>query len=185
MRRAVRVASRDPNTPSENFLLLRPTTPGEWNGPDEPPSRFINYGRAPRLVLLEHKTRGSHGRLLRVVPPPLQRVIAESLTANPRDWLFTNSTGQPFKDSHAFTVWAGRTLTRVFNGRHVGPNILRHSFISAVDFNESNAGQLARLARDMGHSQAMQRRYVLRAAPPAPEEEGTEGIVFRKGAGRR
>ena len=174
----VRVATRDPNTPTDNFIVLHPSTPGEWRGPGEPPSRYINYGRAPRLVLLEHKTRGSHGRLLRVVPPALQRVIAQSLTASPRDWLFVNSTGQPFKDSHAFTVWAGRVLSSIFNGRHVGPNILRHSFISAVDFNESNAGQLARLARDMGHSQAMQRKYVLRR--PSAKEKGAEGVVFRR-----
>lgn len=178
--RRVRVASRDPDTPTENFLLLHPSTPGEWRGPGEQPSRFVNYGRAPRLVLLDHKTRGSHGRLLRVVPPKLQRVLAQSLTATPRDWLFVTSTGQPFRDSHAFTVWAGRTLSSVFNGRHVGPNILRHSFISAVDFNESNAGQLARLARDMGHSQAMQRKYVLRPPRAAAGEDSTQGLVFRR-----
>ena len=175
----VRVATRDPNTPTDNFLVLHPSTAGEWRGPGEPPSRYINYGRAPRLVLLNHKTRGSHGRLLRVVPPTLQRVMSQSLSAFPRDWLFVNSTGQPFKDSHAFTVWAGRVLSSVFNGRHVGPNILRHSFISSVDFNESNAGQLARLARDMGHSQAMQRKYVLRR-PTATKKRRTEGVVFRE-----
>lgn len=179
----VRVASRDTAMPRDNFLVLRPSTPGFWRGPGEPPQRYINFGKSPRLVLLSHKTAGSHGRLLRVMPPALARVVGESLDANPRDWLFVNATGQPFKDSHAFTVWAGRTLSRIFNGRHVGPNILRHSFISAVDFNESNAGQLARLARDMGHSQAMQRRYVLRAAAPRRSTDD-QGIVMRSGAGR-
>lgn len=177
----VKVASRDDSMPQENFLLLRPSIPGYWKGPGEPPQRYVNFGSSPRLVLMAHKTAGSHGRLLRVMPPALTRVVAESLTANPRDWLFVNSTGQPFKDSHAFTVWAGRTLSRIFNGRHVGPNILRHSFISAVDFNESNAGQLSRLARDMGHSQAMQRKYVLRDAAPRAAPDSL-GLVMRSGA---
>lgn len=182
---------RDPSAPTENFLVVHPTTPGEWRGPGPVPQRYINFGESPRLVLNAHKTRNSHGRILRVMPPVLARVLAESLAARPREWLFETTRGKPFRDSHAFTVWAGRTFKRIF-GRPVGTNTLRHSYISAINFNDSDASTLARVARDMGHSSAMQKVYVLRekskrrrTSEDADGWGGPVGVVFRRTGTRR
>lgn len=183
---------RDPSAPTENFLVLHPKTPGEWRGPGPVSQRYLNFGASPRLVLNSHKTRNSHGRILRVMPPVLARVLEESLKARPREWLFETSGGKPFRDSHAFTVWAGRTFKHIF-GRPVGTNTLRHSYISAINFNESDATTLARVARDMGHSGAMQKVYVLREKASKRRRSGEDAdgwggpvdVVFRDTGTRR
>lgn len=180
--RTTKVASRSPHMPEKNFLVLQPTKGGEWHGEGPMPAKYHAYGNAPRLVLMQHKTAGSHGRLLRVLPPKLTQVLVQSLEANPRDYLFVNANGVPFPSSHAFTVWMGRLLRKVFGGRNVSVNLLRHSYVSSVDYNNTSASNLARLAKAMGHSETVQRRYVLRGKPTSvPETEN--GLIFRKGAG--
>ena len=182
--RTTKVASRSPSMPKVNFLILQPTDGGgPWRGSEPRPAKYEAYGKAPRLVLMNHKTAGSHGRLLRVLPPKLTSVLVESLDANPRDYLFVNANGTPFTSNHSFTVWMGRLLSRVFGGRNVSVNMLRHSYVSSVDYNNTSASSLARLAKAMGHSETVQRRYVLN--PSRHDRTVDPGVIFREGAGRR
>lgn len=156
--RTLTLKRRDDRMPHVNFICLQPTTSRATPGSIQP--AFVQeWDKSPRLVILSHKTAGSHGRLIRAIPGPLVDVLKASLELIPRNILFVRSDGKPFSSSHSFTVWGGRLLERLFNGRKLGFNGLRHSYISSVDYNRSSPSQLATLARDMGHSEYQQRRY--------------------------
>lgn len=150
---------RDPRMPHANFIVLQPSSPREWTFAHPKPSFIDTWDSAPRLVLLSHKTASSHGRIIRAIPPALCDVLDASLKQMPRNVLFVRSDSQPFASSHSFTVWGERILEKEFDGRRLGFNGLRHSYISNVDYNRSSPQQLATLARDMGHSEFQQRRY--------------------------
>ena len=175
--------TRDPSMPMQNFLVLRPSTLRKWRGTGPMPPDFHAWDRAPRLVLLDHKTAGTHGRILRALPIALQEVLAASLAENPRDFLFVTPRGAPFASTNAFTKWAEREMEQVFDGRRPGFNGARHSYISAVDMQRSTAQQLATLARDMGHSTFTQRNYVRR--PDTEITSGREAVMLGSGKRRR
>ena len=156
---------RSESMPRVNFLLMHPTAE-RWTRSSPEPSYYKEYATSPRLIIMDHKTASSHGRILRVVPPKLAEVLNSSLNANPRKWLFTTSTGRPFSSNHAFTIWMGRRLKALFGGRNVGTNILRHTYISSIDMNSASARELARIAREMGHSEWQQRRYIRKSTIP-------------------
>jgi len=151
--------TRSPDMPKVNFIVLRPETPREWNSSMPRPTYVDEWDAAPRLILLDHKTAGTHGRILRSLPIRLAEVLEASLYDYPRNRLFLRSDGEPFASSHSFTVWGERLLEKLFEGRRLGFNGLRHSYISNVSFDQSSPQQLAGLARDMGHSEFQQRRY--------------------------
>ena len=158
--RTVIVSSRDPVMPRANFIVLEPSTQREWTSSLPRPSYVDEWDRAPRMVLMDHKTANTHGRILRSLPNELAHVLALSLRALPRMQLFLSNTGNTFKNSHSFTVWGERVLERLFDGRRLGFNGLRHSYISNVDMDKSSPQQLFTLARDMGHSAYQQKLYV-------------------------
>jgi len=150
---------RNPEMPLTNFIVLQPETPREWTSSMPKPTWVNEWDRAPRLVLLKHKTANTHGRVLRSLPIRLAEVLDASLYDTPREVLFLRPDGQRFNSPHAYTVWGERLLARLFEGRRLGFNGLRHSYISNVSFDESSPQQLATLARDMAHSEFQQRRY--------------------------
>ena len=154
------LSSRDPVMPRANFIVLEPSTPREWSSSGPKPSYVTEWDRAPRMVLLDHKTANTHGRILRSLPNALSEALAQSLRVLPRKVLFLSNLGNPFKNSHSFTVWGERVLERLFDGRKLGFNGLRHSYISNVDMDKSSPQQLITLARDMGHSAYQQKLYV-------------------------
>ena len=159
--RTVIVSRRSDTMPRANFIVLEPSTPREWTGVKIARPAYVDeWDRAPRMILLNHKTANTHGRIVRALPPALTEVLAASLRAQPREALFLTPTGMPFSNSHAFTVWGERTLERLFDGRRLGFNGLRHVYISNVDMDKSSPQQLITLARDMGHSALQQKLYV-------------------------
>jgi hypothetical protein len=109
------------------------------------------------IVLTEYKTQRNYGRVTTEVPPELRREMEASLSAWPRAYLFSQKNGEAFTPS-AFSTWANRALRRVF-GRPVTLTILRHAFVSALDFNRLTYGQLRAVSRAMMHSLDTQKRY--------------------------
>jgi len=115
------------------------------------------------ICLNQYKTHNKYGRFTRTVPESLVMIIRKSLIKNPRSHLFVSRDNQPYTKSNSFTKYANRTLYQIF-GKHMSISLLRHSFISAIDFNKSTPGDLMSVSKNMMHSLSMQQMY-RRAVP--------------------
>jgi len=133
----------------ENLLVITPTGKGT-------------------LVLMDYKTSKKYGNFVKELPDDLVRVIQASLKANPRTHLFMKYDGEPYVLQNSFTWISNRTFKKLF-GKPVTVSILRHSCISATDFNASTPQELFDKAKSMTHSLGMQQMYRKRAPPPKTE----------------
>jgi predicted GIY-YIG superfamily endonuclease len=126
------------------------------------------------LVLTDYKTSKRYGNFVEELPDDLVRIIQASLAANPRTHLFVKYDGEPYILQNSFTVTSNRTFKRLF-GKPVTVSILRHSCISATDFNASTPQELFDKAKNMTHSLGMQQMYRKRVpaekVPEVPVEE--------------
>lgn len=125
------------------------------------------------LVLNDYKTSKRYGTFKRELPPPLVRILFKSLEAHPRRYLFVDRSGNPYEKQNSFTQHSNRTLERIF-GRKVTVSLLRHAFISNLDFNEEPPSSLFQKARNMTHSIAMQQLY-RRRVPTSADSQQKEG----------
>ena len=134
--------------------------------------------RAGSLVLAKYKTSKAYGVFRRELPEPLVELAWKTLDARPRAYLFVGADGGPLSKS-AYTKWSLRTLERLFDGRRVTVNVLRHSFISGLDYNNKTPGEIIAASKMMGHSTGQQQLYrrvpastasLAPAAPHAPPE---------------
>lgn len=112
-----------------------------------------------KLILNEYKTSKQYGRFECDIPRDLVKIIKASLISNPREYLFTDLMGQPYKESNSYTVYSNRMLKEIFNNQAVSVSMLRHSYISNQDFNTLTEGQKKELAQQMAHSVSMQGQY--------------------------
>ena len=114
------------------------------------------------LVLNEFKSSKNGTRTLRVtLPPELLAVIRRSLTLMPRHYLLVSrSDGEPWSNPQSYINWANRLLERIFR-KKVTISLLRHSYISSLDFNTLSEREKKDIAEQMGHSVRMQSRYRL------------------------
>ena len=106
------------------------------------------------LVLRQYKTAKRYGAFRRALPPDLVREIWISLEKKPRDHLFG-----PYTNRNSFVQFSNRALCKLFAGRRVTVNTLRHSFISGIDFNTRTPGELFRASKMMAHGIGMQQMY--------------------------
>lgn len=120
------------------------------------------------LVLAEYKTSKKYGSHRRDIPEELARVIDASVRAHPRAYLFVNASEQPYTTKNSFTKFVNRILERLF-GRKITISLLRHAFISALDFNAKTPAELFHHARNMMHSIGQQQMY-RRHIPGAPAQ---------------
>jgi len=123
---------------------------------------------AKKFIFNIYKTAKKHGAQILDVPKPLMDILTLWL----KHHTLWNAAGKdagktPIKllalaDGTPLTV--GNSLTRIlnkiFDGRHVGSSMLRHSFIT--DKYGSVVSEQARDAAAMGHTVGMQRDYVLK-----------------------
>jgi integrase len=161
-----------------NVMLLTPSSP-ELQQQQQKPLTF-NYiilsdvGGESKLVLNTYKTVGKYGPFVRALPEEVVHIIRYSLRLLPRQYLFVDERGEPYTKKNSYTRFANRTLERLF-GKKFTISLLRHSFISNINFNESTPKQLFDHARNMAHSIGMQQLYrrkvpslnVTREYPPA------------------
>jgi len=131
--------------------------------PSKEQAEGLNYmvlgpGATGTLVLQNYKTSKAYGRYERSLPPNLVKIIRMSLRHNPRDWLFAKKDGLPY-ERNSFTAKTNTILNKIFAPKKVGVSMLRHSFISAIDHNNSTTQQLFEVAKNMAHSLDMQLHY--------------------------
>jgi hypothetical protein len=111
------------------------------------------------LVLNNYKTAVKYGKLETKLPTELVKVIKRSLELQPRDFLFVDLEGKPYNGDNSFTVFSNRALKDIFNNQSVSVSMLRHSFISSLDFNNLTDGEKKVIAKEMGHSVEQQSQY--------------------------
>jgi hypothetical protein len=110
-----------------------------------------------KCVLRDFKTKTKYERIENDIPSELNDELRYSLKEKPRDYLFVNASGEPFT-RNAFSVWSKRVLSKLFNTQ-MTLVIIRHLFISTIDFNKMSDTQLTELGNKMGHSISTQRTY--------------------------
>jgi hypothetical protein len=113
---------------------------------------------ASHMVLNKYKTHSKYGRFFRNIPDELVRIIAHNLEEAPREYLIIDTAGYPYTKSNSFNRYVNRTLYELF-GKHITISLLRHSFISNIDFNKKTPAELMQISKNMQHSLGMQQLY--------------------------
>lgn len=113
-----------------------------------------------KLVLTEYKTSSKHGKFEKDLPESLCEEIHDSLEEHPRDYLFVNANKEPFDLSNSFTHYANRILKKIF-GKPLTISLIRHSFISTLDFNKLTIEEKEQIASEMCHTTKLQDQYRL------------------------
>ena len=110
------------------------------------------------LYLHEFKTQRSHNELKKELPAELIKQLQLSLTKKPREWLFIDKFGNPYKAANSYTRWANRTFQKLFN-KPLTITMIRHSYISSLDQNVLTTLEKEEIAKEMAHSRGMQELY--------------------------
>lgn len=151
------------------YTLLPPARGGDYHSvsvhrqASAKPDAKGNYLLLPpsgvcKLVLTEFKTAKIYGTIVHELPRLLCEEIRLSLKLIPRKHLFMSSeTGKPFTRS-AFSGWANRLLKRLF-GKPVTLTMIRHLYVSALDFNKMTMREMEAIGKRMGHRMEMQKQY--------------------------
>jgi integrase len=109
-----------------------------------------------KMVIKDHKN-GKKMIYEKKLGEELINEIKESLIKKPRQWLFEDRTGNPYKPN-SINKYINRVLEKLF-GKPLTINGLRHSYITAIDFNKTSIKDREKIALEMGHSTALQERY--------------------------
>jgi hypothetical protein len=114
------------------------------------------------IVLNEFKTDKTYDSITINIPPELYDEIHDSLTKEPRDFLFVSTqNGLPYNSPNTFSKWANRTLKAIFKN-DISLTTLRHVYITRRDLKlETKSGiERKRIADIMGHSLNQQQKYL-------------------------
>lgn len=128
-----------------------------------PANHYANYlligKKGMKLVISQYKTAKTLGTIMLDVPKDLVKEIRASLKTMPRKFLFTDSYGRGYSDN-GFTKFVTTRFKEIF-GKPLTINILRHSFVSSLDFNKMSIEEKMSIGKVMGHSYIQQDRYRL------------------------
>lgn len=114
-----------------------------------------NYMEGNKFVFNNYKTKNKYGQQVVKIPQKLRILIQRWANKHPYDWLLFNEKGDPIPPSR-LTV----KLNRIFDGRKISVNMLRHIFISDEVLKHVPAlEKLEKVAEDMGHSTDQQILY--------------------------
>jgi integrase len=143
--------------------LIREGT-SEAIGPDDNYIVLSKYSNRSKLVLQTYKTSKRYGKFEREIPDQLVGIIYTSLRQEPREWLFVDDQGEPYRNRNSYNRFANRIFERIFQKRFT-ISLLRHSFVSNLNFNEATPGELFKHSKNMMHSIGMQQMYRRRIVP--------------------
>lgn len=129
--------------------------------PSNPEANYIKMtNNGCTLYLTEYKTANKHGTFVKELPESLCSEIHDSLETTPRDWLFINANKEPFENPNSFTHFTSRTLKRIFE-KPLTISLIRHAFISTLDFNTLTIAEKEAIAKEMTHTTRLQDQYRL------------------------
>lgn len=126
---------------------------------DAEPNYVLVEGKKATLVVRHFKTRRHHDALHIDLPEPLVKDLLVSLKELPRDWLFMNAKNEPYSQP-LFSQWTTRVFQQIFK-KPLTLQLVRHSYISSLDFNQMSIREKREIATSMAHTVPMQDRYRL------------------------
>jgi hypothetical protein len=107
-----------------------------------------NYMVGRKMIFNEYKTKNIYGKQSVTIPQKLKHIIDKWTGLHTNDYLIFNENGTPFTSAQLT-----HRLNRIFGGKKVSVNMLRHSFITYnVLPNTPALTKMESVARDMGHS---------------------------------
>lgn len=119
---------------------------------------IVVNGKKVTLVLNEFKTYNRYGRFVTRLPASTSKVITDSLTSRPREWLVYGSDGGPLTPSQLGERVCG--VTKKLTGTRIGASNLRKSFITWLYSRDDITDEkLKKYAISMNHSPAEQKLY--------------------------
>ena len=110
-----------------------------------------------RLVITDFKTSKQYKEITHDLPIKLHSQLVQSLALYPRNYLFVNRFHEPF-NRYTFSHWANQQLEMIFK-KTLTLTMLRHLYISAIDFNRSTPAELQAIGKSMGHRVEQQLLY--------------------------
>jgi integrase len=115
-----------------------------------------NYINKNELVFNTYKTSKTYGRQEVTIPPALKSILTKYIKINPTSFLFFDSKFKPLT-----SVTMNQRLNRVFGGRKIAINSLRHSYLTSKYTNLSvEQKRMSADMQQMGSSPAMLDTYV-------------------------
>jgi hypothetical protein len=137
-----------------------------------PPATEGNYlvmqsNGTGHLVLNSYKTSKKYGRFEREIPDALMNVVRASLSNQPRAYLFVDEHDKPYIKKNSYIRYANRIFAKIF-GKNFTIRLLRHAFVSNLNFNASTPATLIGHSKMMLHSVGMQQMYRRHIGPDSP-----------------
>jgi integrase len=123
---------------------------------------YFIMNKNPMIVLNEFKTDKTYAKINITIPQSLLKEIEQSLTAQPRDYLFTSGRDNlPYNSDNTFSRWANRTLKTIFKN-NMSLTTLRHIYITRRDLKleEKSGTERKEIAKIMAHSLEQQQKYL-------------------------
>jgi len=115
-----------------------------------------NYLRKTELVFNSYKTAKCYGEQVVKIPIVLKNILTKWIKINPTDWLLFDTNMNPLT-----SVKMNQRLNRLFDGKKVGINQLRHTYLTDkyADTLKQNKAIESDM-KDMGSSANMLKTYV-------------------------
>lgn len=115
-----------------------------------------NYLKKGKMVFNSYKTFKTYGTQEVDVPKPLATILNAWIKINPTDWLLFDTNM-----NHLTPVKLNQRLNKIFDGKKVAINALRHSYLTGkyADTIAKNK-EISNTMTDMGSSKAMLTTYV-------------------------
>jgi hypothetical protein len=115
-----------------------------------------NYLDKNTMYFSVYKTSKTYGTQTVAIPPALKAILTKYIKLNPTNWLLFGSKLEPLT-----SVKLNQRLHKIFNGRHVAINSLRHCYLTNkyTDFSIEEK-QMEHDLQQMGSSPAMLSTYV-------------------------
>jgi hypothetical protein len=115
-----------------------------------------NYINKGNLCFSVYKTAKCYGLQEVAIPKELQAILKKWIKVNPTEWLLFDSRLQPLT-----SVKLNQRFQKIFGGRRISVNALRHSYLSSRFTNYSKEQkEVAKTMSDMGSSPAVLNNYV-------------------------
>jgi hypothetical protein len=115
-----------------------------------------NYLKKGKMVFNSYKTFKTYGTQEVDVPKPLATILNAWIKINPTEWLLFDTNM-----NHLTPVKLNQRLNKIFNGKKVAINALRHSYLTGkyADTIAKNK-EISETMTDMGSSKGMLTTYV-------------------------
>jgi len=115
-----------------------------------------NYIDKANLVFNQYKCAKTYSTQEVVMPKELQAILKKWIKINPSEWLLFDSRFQP-----QTSVKLNQKLNKIFNGRRISINALRHSYLtSKFTAYSKEQKEVANVMTAMGSSPAVLNNYV-------------------------